>query len=74
MDHETFFEQYKTHFVYKLSCYYMFPLQRTSTHLVLKNGLSGETYSIIGFPYFTTEIQVISVGQEPTKRSLNRQE
>jgi hypothetical protein len=29
-----FLKQYKTHFVYKLSFYYMFPLQRTSTHLV----------------------------------------
>jgi hypothetical protein len=34
MDYEIFFITYKTHFVYKLLCYYMFPLQRTSTHLV----------------------------------------
>jgi hypothetical protein len=26
--------KYKTHFVYKVLCYYMFPLQRTGTHLV----------------------------------------
>jgi hypothetical protein len=32
MDYETF--SHNTHFVYKLSWYYMFPLQRTGTHLV----------------------------------------